>query len=148
MFEEMRELHQLLEDMRKIRGAVSFEDKEAQIVVDDDGHPTDILLRTRGIGEKMIESFMLAANETVAKHFNQKKLPFLYRIHEEPKEEKLKTFFDFASALGILVKQEKGSIKPIELQRVLIEASERPEAMVINMMLLRSMQQAKYSEEN
>ena len=148
MFEEMRELHQLLEDMRKKRGAVSFEDKEAQIVVDDDGHPTDILLRTRGIGEKMIESFMLAANETVAKHFNQKKLPFLYRIHEEPKEEKLKTFFDFASALGILVKQEKGSIKPIELQRVLIEASERPEAMVINMMLLRSMQQAKYSEEN
>lgn len=148
MFQEMAELHYVLEKMRTKRGAVSFEDKEAEIIVDSNGHPLDIQLRTRGTGEKMIESFMLVANETVAKHFNQKQLPFLYRIHEEPKEEKLQTFFDFASALGILVKQTKGTIRPKDLQQVLLVAAPKPEAMVINMMLLRSMQQAKYSEEN
>ena len=148
MFEEMADLHALLDTMRQNRGAVSFEDREAQVVVDENGHPLDIRVRTRGVGEKMIESFMLAANETVAKHFATQQLPFIYRIHEDPKEEKLKRFFDFAAALGILVKQTNGSITPKALQTVLKEVEGRPEAPVISTVLLRSMQQAKYAEEN
>lgn len=148
MFQEMGELHHILEAMRTRRGAVSFEDNEAKVLVDSEGHPLDIILRKRGIGERLIESFMLAANETIARHFNDRQLPFIYRIHEEPKEEKLRRFFDFASALGIVVKQTKGSITPKDLQQIVEDTAERPEAMVINTMLLRSMQQAKYSENN
>ena len=92
MFKEMAELHQILEAMRVRRGAVSFEDREAKVLVDEAGHPQDILLRERGVGERLIESFMLAANETVAEHFNKRRLPFIYRIHEEPKEEKCGAF--------------------------------------------------------
>lgn len=148
MFQDMAELHQILETMRKRRGAVSFEDREAKVLVDPEGHPQEIVLRTRGVGERLIESFMLAANETVAQHFNKKKLPFIYRIHEDPKEDKLRRFFDFASALGIVVKTTKGSISPKDLQKIVEDVADKPEALVVNTMLLRSMQQAKYSEVN
>lgn len=148
MFKEMGELHQILEQMREHRGAISFEDREAKVVVDPKGHPQDILLRTRGVGERLIESFMLAANETIAKHFNDRKLPFIYRIHEQPKEEKMQRFFDFAAVLGILVKGTKADITPKDLQNVLEQVSDKPEEAVINTMLLRSMQQARYSEDN
>lgn len=148
MFHLMKELHQILEERRNHRGAINFEDREAKILVDPEGHPIDIELRERGVGERLIESFMLAANETVAKHFNQLKLPFIYRIHEQPKEEKMQRFFDFAAALGILVKGTKNTITPKDLQQVIDEVEDKPEAAVINTMLLRSMQQARYSEDN
>ncbi|AYW46943.1 ribonuclease R [Tetragenococcus osmophilus] len=148
MFQSMKELHEILEAMRTRRGALTFEDNEAQVVVDESGHPLDIVLNQRGVGERMIESFMLCANETIAKHYDQLNLPFIYRIHEAPDEEKLQQFFDFAATLGILVKNKKGKVSPKELQAVVENAAEKPESMVINMMLLRSMQQAHYSEEN
>ena len=75
--------------MRKRRGAIEFEENEAKIIVDEKGHAIDIELRERGTSERMVESFMLAANETVAAHFNKANVPFLYRIHETPKEEKI-----------------------------------------------------------
>ncbi|MHC5268161.1 ribonuclease R [Enterococcus sp. LJL98] len=148
MFQDMADLHHLLEAKRTRRGAVTFEDNEAQVVVDEAGHPLDIVFRKRGVGERLIESFMLAANETVAQHFNQRNVPFIYRIHEEPKEEKMRRFMDFASILGIVVKNNKGSVTPKDLQAVVEEVADKPEALVINTMLLRSMQQAKYSENN
>lgn len=148
MFQNMLALHEILEKMRIRRGVIAFEDREAKILVNEAGQPTAIQLRRRGVGERLIESFMLAANETVAKHFALKKLPFIYRIHEQPKEEKIQRFFDFVSALGLLVKGTKDSITPKELQRVIAEAEGKPEAAVINTMLLRSMQQARYAEEN
>lgn len=148
MFQEMQELHQILEEMRIRRGAISFEDREAKILVEPDGQPTDILLRSRGVGERLIESFMLAANETVAEHFNKRNFPFIYRIHEQPKEEKMQRFFDFASALGIVVRVTKGTITPKDLQKVIENVEDKPESAVINTMLLRSMQQARYSEDN
>ncbi|WP_086350315.1 ribonuclease R [Candidatus Enterococcus clewellii] len=148
MFQEMAELHEILEKMRERRGAISFEDREAKVLVNEEGHPQDIVMRTRGVGERLIESFMLAANETVAKHFTDLKLPFIYRIHEQPKEEKMQRFFDFAAMLGILVKGTKADITPKDLQRVLNQIDGKPEEAVINTMLLRSMQQARYSEDN
>ena len=148
MFQEMQELHQILEEMRIRRGAISFEDREAKILVEPDGQPTDILLRSRGVGERLIESFMLAANETVAEHFNKRNFPFIYRIHEQPKEEKMQRYFDFASALGIVVRGTKGTITPKDLQKVIENVEDKPESAVINTMLLRSMQQARYSEDN
>lgn len=148
MFREMGELHQLLEDMRLTRGAISFEDREAKIIVDEAGHPVDIELRSRGIGERLIESFMLMANETVAKHYCEKKLPFIYRIHEQPKEDKIQRFFEFITNFGIVVRGTKEDISPKELQKVLNQVKERPEEAVINKMLLRSMQQARYSEDS
>lgn len=148
MFHDMAVLHKILEEMRVRRGAISFEDHEAKFLVDELGHPQDIILRSRGVGERLIESFMLVANETVAQHFNQQHLPFIYRIHEQPKEEKMQRFFDFAAALGILVKGTKETISPKALQKVIDDVEDKPEAAVINTMLLRSMQQARYSEEN
>lgn len=148
MFQEMAELHQILENKRIRRGAVSFEDREAKVLVDEKGEPQEILLRERGVGERLIESFMLAANETVAEHFNRRHLPFIYRIHEEPKEDKLRRFFDFAATLGLVVKTTKGSITPKDLQKVVEDVADKPESFVVNTMLLRSMQQAKYSEDN
>jgi ribonuclease R len=148
MFQSMKELHLILETMRERRGAISFEDREAKIIVDEAGHPQGIELRSRGVGERLIESFMLAANETVAKHFSTQKLPFIYRIHEQPKEEKMERFFDFAAALGILVHGTKDSITPKDLQKVIEQVDDKPESAVINTMLLRSMQQARYSEDN
>lgn len=147
MFTDMGELHQILEAMRQERGAISFEDREAGIIVDEAGHPIDIVLRSRGVGERLIESFMLIANETVAKHFTDAKLPFIYRIHEQPKEDKMQRFFEFATNFGILVKGTKEDITPKALQEVLEQIAGKPEEAVINKMLLRSMQQAKYSDD-
>lgn len=145
-FEEMGELHKILEHMRTQRGAISFEDREAKIIVDDDGHPLGIELRERKDAERLIESFMLAANETVARHYTQLKLPFIYRIHEHPKEEKVQRFFEFVTNFGILVKGKKDDVSPKELQRVLDDVAGKPEQPVVSMMLLRSMQQARYEE--
>ncbi|MGO3837156.1 MAG: ribonuclease R [Vagococcus sp.] len=147
LFENMAELHYILEEKRMARGAIAFDDREAQIVVDDEGYPIDIVLRTRGTAERLIESFMLAANETVAGHYTRKKLPFIYRIHEHPREEKIQRFFEFVTNFGILVKGKKDDVSPKELQKVLDQISGRPEEPVVSMMLLRSMQQARYSED-
>lgn len=147
MFKLMNELHIILENKRANRGAISFEDREAYIVVDGEGHPIDIKLRTRKSAERLIESFMLAANETVAKTYNDRQLPFIYRIHEHPKEEKVQRFLEFMTNFGIMVKGKKDAVSPKELQRVLDEVHGRAEEPVVSMMLLRSMQQAKYSED-
>ncbi|MGX6970770.1 ribonuclease R [Vagococcus bubulae] len=147
MFHLMNDLHTILETKRANRGAISFEDREAYIVVDAEGHPVDIKLRTRKAAERLIESFMLAANETVAKTYTDKQLPFIYRIHEHPKEEKVQRFLEFMTNFGIMVKGKKDAVSPKELQRVLDQVNGRPEEPVVSMMLLRSMQQAKYSED-
>lgn len=145
MFTEMAQLHHILENMRNARGAINFEDREAKVVVDEAGHPLDIVLRKRGVGERLIESFMLAANETVAAHFERLHLPFIYRIHEAPKSEKMERFFDFVTVFGLKIKGTKNKIDAPVLQKLLKEVADKPEGPVISTMLLRSMQQAKYS---
>ena len=147
MFQTMAELHKILLKHRHRRGAIDFEAPEAKIVVDENGHPTDIQLRERGLSERMIESFMLAANETVAEHFDHLHVPFLYRIHEKPDGDRIKDFADFLSALGIEMKGDLNNVKPKMLQRVLKQVAGTPEEEMVQVMMLRSMQQAKYSAD-
>ena len=107
-----------------------------------------IVLRQRGIAERMIESFMLVANETVAEHFAKLNLPFIYRIHEEPKAEKVQKFIDYASSFGIRIYGTASSMSQQALQDIMEAVKDQPYEDVLSMMLLRSMQQARYSEHN
>ena len=147
MFETMGELHKILLKSRKRRGAIDFEAPEAKIIVDDKGHPIDIQLRDRGLAERMIESFMLAANETVAEHYFNEHVPFLYRIHETPDKDRVKSFVDFLNVFGIDVHGDINNVKPKMLQKVLKDVAGKPEEQMVQVMMLRSMQQAKYSDE-
>lgn len=146
--QNMVALHQRLERMRENRGALNFDTTEAKIIVDDKGVPIDIAVRTRGIAERMIESFMLAANECVAEHFAKQNLPFIYRIHEEPKAEKVQKFIDYASIFGLSVKGTANKISQSALQDIMTQIEGKAGSDVLNMMLLRAMQQARYSEHN
>lgn len=147
MFETMKELSTVLRNRRDARGAVDFDLKESQVVVDENGWPVDIVVRERTIAEKMIEDFMLAANETVAEHVCKMELPFIYRIHEDPSPERLQRFFEFITNFGITVKGATDSIDPSALQGILKSVEGQPEYPVISTMMLRSMQQAKYNPE-
>lgn len=147
MVEQMVEVHQILEQMRRERGALDFDAKEAEIVVDDQGHPTEILLRERETAERLIESFMLVANETIAADYQAKHLPFLYRIHEQPDEGRMDRFAEFVTAFGIILRGNTANITPKQLQKMLVSIKGEPYETVVSMMMLRSMQQAKYSEE-
>ncbi|MCW0996552.1 ribonuclease R [Streptococcus anginosus] len=146
--EAMVELHTILERMRYKRGALNFDTKEAKILVNKTGRPVDIVLRQRGLAERMIESFMLVANETVAEHFATLNLPFIYRIHEEPKAEKVQKFIDYASTFGVRVYGTANSMSQSALQDIMKAVHGQPYEEVLSMMLLRSMQQARYSEHN
>lgn len=147
MLEDMSDLHNALYKQRHKRGAIDFEEPEAKIIVDDKGKPVDIVLHERGTAEKMIESFMLMANETVAEDYYKKHVPFLYRVHETPDGERIKTFFEFCSAFGLNVKADPNNVKPIDLQKVVTKTEGTPEEAVVQMMMLRSLKQAHYSED-
>ncbi|PLS17970.1 ribonuclease R [Bacillus sp. M6-12] len=148
MFREMEELAQILRDKRMRRGAIDFDFKEAKVLVDEEGQPTDVVLRERSVAERLIEEFMLAANETVAEHFHWMEVPFIYRIHEDPKEEKLHRFFEFITNFGYLVRGTANSVHPRALQEIIEAVEGKPEEMVISTVMLRSMQQAKYDPES
>ncbi|QPS71550.1 ribonuclease R [Lactococcus garvieae] len=146
--EVMSELHEILAAMRRRRGAIDFETMEARIIVDENGLPIEIRKRSRGTAERMIESFMLVANETVATSFETRHLPGLYRIHEHPKEEKMTRFLDFAATFGLQVKGTSTEVSQKALQEFLKKVKGQPGELVLSTMLLRSMQQARYSEDN
>lgn len=148
MFRLMEELAQILRDKRMHRGAIDFDFKEAKVLVDEEGKPSDVVLRERSVGEKLIEEFMLAANETIAEHFSWMDVPFIYRIHDEPKEDKLRRFFEFITNFGYIVKGTANSVHPRALQEIIEEVQGKPEEMVVSTVMLRSMQQAKYEPEN
>lgn len=144
MLEEMAELHHILEQKRRHRGAIDFDSDEAKIIVDKDGKAIDIELRERRVGERLIESFMLAANETVSEHYSKANLPILYRVHEQPDESKMKRFLEFITTFGLTAQASKDSITPKDLQGVMDRIKDEPYEAVISMLLLRSMQQARY----
>lgn len=147
MFQQMEELARILRNKRMQRGAIDFDFKEAKVLVDEDGHPTDVVLRERSVAERLIEEFMLAANETIAEHFHWLDVPFIYRIHEDPKEDKLRNFFEFITNFGYIVKGTANQVHPRALQQIIEEVQGKPEEMVVSTVMLRSMQQAKYDPE-
>jgi ribonuclease R len=148
MFELMAELAEILRTKRMNRGAIDFDFKESKVLVDEEGKPTDVVLRERSVAERLIEEFMLAANETVAEHFHWLDVPFIYRIHEDPKEDKLRKFFEFITNFGYLVKGTANAVHPRALQEIIEEVQGKPEEMVVSTVMLRSMQQAKYNPDS
>ena len=148
MLNDMADLAKILKTKRIDRGAIDFDFKESKILVDEEGWPKDVVIVERTVSEKLIEEFMLAANETIAEHFHWLQVPFIYRIHENPKAEKLQKFFEFLTNFGVVVKGTGNDVHPRALQEIVESIQGMPEETVISTMLLRSMQQAKYFEES
>lgn len=146
MFRQMEELRNILYNKRLKRGAIEFNSEEAKIILDQNGKPIDIVKRESNIATSIIEEFMLAANETVAEYFYWLEIPFVYRTHEEPDEEKYEKLQEFVGKFGYVI---KGSSKhPKSYQKLLKQAEGKPEENLIHKMTLRSMKQARYTAEN
>ena len=145
MFKQMEELAFILHGRRTYRGSLDFDFPETVVELDEDGNPKEIHPYYRGVAQRMIEDFMLAANETVAKHAFDHKLPFLYRTHGFPDPEKLNTLKAFVGGFGYTLEGDVNQIHPKELQRLLDRVEGAPEESLIQTLTLRSMQQAKYT---
>ena len=144
----MEELAQILRKMKVKRGYIDFEVDEAKILVDKDCKPVNVVLRDRGAGEKLIEDFMIAANECVATHIYFMSLPFIYRVHEVPKEEKLRSYLSFVGSLGYQVSGDLKDTSPKTVQKIIKYLEDKPEFKILSSLLLRSMQKAVYRPEN
>lgn len=144
----MAELAEILRKAKTKRGYIDFGVDEAKILVDEKCVPTNVVLRDRGIGENLIEDFMIAANECVATHIYFMNLPFIYRIHEYPKEEKIRNFLGFVSSLGYKITGNVSDVKPTTMQNILKQLQDKPEYKILSSLMLRSMQKAVYSPEN
>lgn len=144
----MAELAEILRKYKVKRGYIDFGVQEAKILVDENCKPTEVVLRERGVGENLIEDFMIAANECVATHIFYMGLPFVYRVHEVPKEEKIRSFLTFISGLGYTVAGDVKDTKPTTMQRILKSLEDKPEFKILSSLLLRSMQKAVYKPEN
>ncbi len=145
---QMQELAKILRKNKIDRGYIDFEIDESKIIVDEKGKAIDVKLRERGIGEKLIEDFMIAANEAVATYINNMELPFVYRIHGEPSEEKINNFIKFVSILGYKIEGNKKEITPKNMQRMLEQLKNKEEYSILSSILLRSMQKAVYDKNN
>lgn len=144
----MDELSQIIRKAKINRGYIDFDVDEAKIIVDENCHPTDIVLRNRGRGENLIEDFMIQANECVATHIFYMDLPFIYRVHEYPKEEKIRDFISFVQSLGYTVKFNAKDISPKAIQKLINQLKDKKEFKVLSSLLLRNMQKAIYLPQN
>ncbi len=147
-FQTMEELALLLYERRRVRGNLDFDLPEAEIILDVQGLPENIIRAERNIAHRMIEEFMIAANEAVARHLTEKDFPTLYRVHESPDQDSLEALAPFLLSLGYRLPQKKENIAPLDIQRLLEAARGKPEERVVNRVLLRSMKQAIYQPEN
>ena len=148
MFKDMQKLSMILRNKREKKGAIDFDFPESKIILDKDGNPIDIVPHERNVATRLIEDFMLAANQTVAEHFYYMQSPFVYRVHEQPDPEKIASLSSFVASFGhhIRTRRDEG-IRPKELQKLLKGIRGTKEEPVISKMALRSMMQAKYSTE-
>ena len=144
----MKELADILRKAKENKGYIDFEVDEAKILVDKDCVPTEITLRNRGTGEKLIEDFMIAANECVATHIYFMNLPFIYRVHESPKEEKIRSFLGYIGTLGYKVQGDLKENTPKNIQRIIKQLEDKKEFKILSSLLLRSMQKAVYKPVN
>ncbi len=144
----MQELAEIIRKMKIDRGYIDFDVDEPKILVDENCVPYDIKVRDRGKGEMLIEDFMIAANECVATHIYNMNLPFIYRVHEYPKEEKIKTFLSFVSSLGYTPPGNLKDVRPKTIQKLADFVNEQKEGKILSSVLLRNMQKAIYLPEN
>lgn len=147
MFERMQELAGLLREKRKQRGSIDFDFPETKILLDEKGKPQEIKPYDRNVATKIIEDFMLLANETVAEDYYWQELPFVYRTHDTPDPEKIEKLALFINNFGYGIKNSKNEIHPKELQKLLARIEDSPEEAMISRLTLRSMKQAKYTTE-
>ena len=148
MLEEMEDLRQILGRKRRKRGSVNFDLPESKIILDENGKPVEIKPYERSISTNMIEEFMLVCNETIAENSFWQEMPFMYRSHQEPDEDKLEKMEQFIRGFGYHLRKKDGEIHPREIQKVLREAEGKDEERIITRIILRSMMQARYTAEN
>jgi ribonuclease R len=144
MFDLMKELADLLREQRNARGAIDFDFPESKIILDEKGRPTEIKPYERNAATKLIEDFMLAANETIAEDYFWQELPFVYRTHENPDPEKMKRLGVFINNFGYTIRLHDGEVYPKEVQKLLNKIEGTDEEALISRLTLRSMKQAKY----
>ncbi|MBR5316487.1 MAG: VacB/RNase II family 3'-5' exoribonuclease, partial [Lachnospiraceae bacterium] len=145
MFEQMEELAAILRKKRKKRGSIDFDFPETKIYLDKEGHPVEIRPYDRNVATKIIEDFMLVANETVAQHFYWLEMPFVYRTHDFPDPEKIQKLASFIYNFGYSMKVNKEEVHPKEIQKLLSKVEGSDEEALISRLALRSMKQAKYT---
>ncbi|WP_338972457.1 ribonuclease R [Spiroplasma endosymbiont of Panorpa germanica] len=148
-----RELHEIIEKERDVRGSIDFDVKEAKVILDDDSNVIDIVARSVGVSEKLIENFMVSANESVAEIIFKRELPFIYRDHGKPKDENLIEWYGMLTNFGInpkLTDAEKLNPRNIRhtLQEISKQIPDRDERELINITLLRFMEKAEYNLDN
>ncbi len=148
MFEQMARLAAILRKKRKQRGSIDFDFPETKIILSPSGEPVEIRPYERNMATKLIEDFMLLANETVAQHFHWQEMPFLYRTHDNPDPEKIRTLAAFIRNFGYSLKLAGNDIHPKELQKLLGRIDGTPQEALISRLTLRSMKQARYTTEN
>ena len=148
MFEQMQELSGILREQRKRRGSIDFDFPETKMVLDENGKPVEIRPYERNVATKMIEDFMLLANETVAEDYFWQELPFVYRTHEAPDDDKIRTLATFINNFGYSMHVGANEVKPKEVQKLLGKVEGTPEEALISRLALRSMKQARYTPEN
>jgi ribonuclease R len=148
MFEQMRDLFQVLNDARRRRGSIDFDLNEAEVIIDAGGVVEAIIALRRNVAHRLIEEFMLLANETVATYLEAQNAPALYRIHEEPDILKVAKFEEFITGFGYSLAAPVNALRPKHFQKLLEKIHGRPEEKPIAMLMLRSMQKARYAPEN
>ena len=144
----MAELAKILRAEKVFRGYIDFGLDEAKIVQDDKGRAIDVVKRERGVGENLIEDFMIAANETVATHVSNMDLPFIYRVHDIPNSEKIEDFKNLIKQMGYQIHTNLNKITPLTMQSILNELRDKKEFNILSDVLLRSMKKAIYSTNN
>lgn len=144
----MEELAKILRTHKINKGYIDFGLDEAKIVQDENGKAIDVIKRVQSVGENLIEDFMIAANETVATHVTNMDLPFVYRVHGEPRAEKIEDFLNLIKVKGYRVDVNTSSITPKTMQAILASLKDKPEFEILSDMLLRSMKKAIYSTNN
>jgi ribonuclease R len=148
MFERMRELFDVLHEARRRRGSIDFDLNEAEVVIDQGGVVEAITALQRNVAHRLIEEFMLLANETVASHLETQEVPALYRVHEEPDLLKVEKFEQFISGFGYSLGAPMAALRPRHFQKLLERIEGRPEEKPIAFLMLRTMQKARYAAEN
>ncbi len=148
MFEEMERLAAILREKRQKRGSIDFDFPETKIILDRQGRPLEIKPYERNVATRIIEDFMLIANETVAQDYFWQELPFVYRTHDTPDPEKIQNLSLFINNFGYSIRISQDEIHPKELQKLLGKIEDTPEEALISRLTLRSMKQAKYTTDN